>query len=76
MKDIKKIVGRAIAKERVNNDWTQEKLAEMFGCHRTYIGKIESGQIDLRITKVEKFANILEVPIESLLQKPIKKNND
>lgn len=69
MKDLRKIIGRQIAKKRENKNLTQEKLAELFGCHRTYIGKIEAGQIDLRVSKVERFANILDVPIEYLLKK-------
>jgi len=41
--DLKRLVGRVIARHRGNADVTQEKLAEIAGLERGYISLIERG---------------------------------
>ena len=37
-------IGRRIAEIRKSHNMSQEKLAELAGCHHTYIGQIERGE--------------------------------
>ena len=41
MSDIAKAVGQRIRNYRTQNGLSQEKLAELSGCHPTYIGQLE-----------------------------------
>ena len=49
---------------------TQEKLAELAGLHRAYIGQIERGEKNIGLKNLEKIANGLNVSIRTLLDKP------
>lgn len=44
MSDIAKSVGQRIRNYRTQLGWSQEKLAELSGCHPTYIGQLERGE--------------------------------
>ena len=54
---------------RKSKGWTQEKLAARTGLHRTYIGSIERGERNVSLINVEKIADALEVPVETLVKK-------
>ena len=41
MSDIAKSIGQRIRNYRTQLGWSQEKLAELSGCHPTYIGQLE-----------------------------------
>ena len=44
MSEIAKAVGQRIRNYRTKAGFSQEKLAEMSGCHPTYIGQLERGE--------------------------------
>lgn len=48
--------------------FSQEKLAELAGLHRTYIGQIESGKRNLALKNIEKIAKALGVAVKDLFQ--------
>lgn len=51
-----------IRKTRIKKDMSQDELARLCGyTHRSTIHKIEAGGIDLPLSKVEKFAEALNV---------------
>jgi len=54
---------------RKSKGWTQEKLAVRTGLHRTYIGSIERGERNVSLINVEKIADALGVPVETLVKK-------
>lgn len=60
--------GEAVRKERLKTGQSQEKLAEIAGLHRTYIGMIERGEKNLTISNIEKIANALNIPISKLFE--------
>lgn len=68
MKDLKKIIGRRIAKERKSKNLSQEMLAELVGVHRTFIGKIERGEKNLTIEKVQLITQSLNITLEGLFK--------
>jgi transcriptional regulator with XRE-family HTH domain len=55
---------------RQNLGISQEKLAEMAGLHRTYIGDIERAERNVSIDNIEKIANALQVDVLNLLSLP------
>ena len=42
--EILKIIGKRIAQARIENKLSQEKLAELSGLHKNYIGSIERAE--------------------------------
>ena len=56
MSDIAKIIGQRIRNYRTQKGLSQEKLAELAGCHPTYIGQLERGEKNATLESVEKIA--------------------
>jgi transcriptional regulator with XRE-family HTH domain len=59
--------GERIKTLRKERGWSQEKLAEETGFHRTYIGMIERGERNPSLININIFAETLEVNISELL---------
>ena len=60
--------GHKIRKERLKKKLSQEKLAEIAGVHRTYIGVTEIALENNRFTNVEKIAKALKLDISKLFK--------
>lgn len=63
------ILGGNIQKYRSKQNISQEKLAELSGLHRTYIGSTERGKRNTSIKNVEKIAIALGVNICDLFER-------
>ena len=68
MTKIYQIVGRKVRKRRKELGFTQEKLAEASGLHRTYIAGIEAGKRNISLKNLEKLAKALKVSPDDLLK--------
>jgi len=68
--DIIERIGLNITIIRERQGLTQEKLAELAGLHRAYIGQIERGEKNIGLKNLEKIANALNVSVRTLLDKP------
>ena len=68
-KDILEVFGGNVQKRRKEKGVSQEKLAEMAGVHRTYIGMIERAEKNITLRNMEKLAKALAVEIKDLLEK-------
>ena len=55
---------------RFTRGWSQERLAERAGLHRTHISQIERGQVNVSIDNLEKLANAFALPLPELLTPP------
>lgn len=60
--------GERIKVLRKNKNWSQEKLADETGFHRTYIGMIERGERNPSLININVFAEIFEMSISELLK--------
>jgi transcriptional regulator with XRE-family HTH domain len=67
--NILEIFGRNVQKYRKEKQISQEKLAEISGVHRTYVGMIERAEKNITLRNMEKIAKALEVEIKVLLEK-------
>jgi transcriptional regulator with XRE-family HTH domain len=68
-KNILEIFGRNVQKYRKGRQVSQEKLAELAGVHRTYVGMIERAEKNITLRNMEKIAKALNVEIKDLLAK-------
>ena len=62
------LFGNNVQKYRKAQKLSQEKLAELAGVHRTYIGMIERAEKNITLCNMEKIAKALQVKIQDLLQ--------
>mgnify|MGYP005827419663 CR=1 FL=1 len=69
MSKIAKFIGQRIRNYRTQQNLSQEKLAEMAGCHPTYIGQLEQGEKNATLESVEKIAAALNIPLSRLFDK-------
>ncbi|OYU94176.1 MAG: transcriptional regulator [Bacteroidetes bacterium B1(2017)] len=46
---------------------SQEKLSNLTGFHRTYIGMIERGERNISLTNIAVFAKVFELTVSELL---------
>jgi transcriptional regulator with XRE-family HTH domain len=60
--------GENVRKERARRKLSQEKLAELAGVHRTYIGMIERGEKNITLRNIEKIARALKMSIYDLMK--------
>ena len=69
MSEIAKAIGQRIRNYRTNQGLSQEKLAELSGCHPTYIGQLERGEKNATIESIEKISLALNIPLSQLFEK-------
>lgn len=69
MSDIAKIIGQRIRNYRTQKGLSQEKLAELAGCHPTYIGQLERGEKNATLESVEKIASAIDISLSELFDK-------
>lgn len=60
--------GRNVQRIRKERNISQEKLAELAGLHRTYIGMIERAEKNITLCNIEKIALALRVRISELVE--------
>lgn len=63
------ILAQNIKTRRQELNISQEKLAEITGLHRTYIGAVERQERNISINNIEKIADALSMPAYALLMK-------
>ena len=59
--------GQNVQRIRKERNISQEKLAELAGLHRTYIGMIERAEKNITLCNIEKIAKALNVKISELV---------
>ena len=67
MTELAIVLGRNIRKTRKEKNLSQEKLALMCGLDRSYMGRIERGEVNITVLKLYEISKVLEVDIRILL---------
>lgn len=67
-KNILELFGNKVREERLKQNLSQEKLAELANVHRTYIGMIERAEKNITLTNIAKIARALKVSISELMK--------
>jgi len=60
--------GNIVREERLKRSLSQEKLAEIVGVHRTYIGMVERAEKNVTLANIQKIAKGLNLNISSLFK--------
>lgn len=68
MNSLAKTIGLRIRNYRTQLGLTQEKLAELAGCHPTYIGQLERGEKNATLGSIEKVASSLNISLSTLFE--------
>ncbi len=63
------LFARNLRKAREERELSQEKLAELAGLHRTYVGSVERGERNISIDNIERLAEALSLDPAELLRK-------
>ena len=69
MSDIAKAVGQRIRNYRTQKGLSQEKLAQLSGCHPTYIGQLERGEKNATLESIERITAALGISLSKLFEK-------
>jgi len=59
-KQFLKRIGLAIKGRRTEQGLSQEKLAELTGLHRTYVGSVERGERNISALNIKELADALK----------------
>jgi transcriptional regulator with XRE-family HTH domain len=60
-------LGKKIRAEREKMGVSQERLGELAGVHRTYVGMIERGEKNITIFNLRRFAQALDMKVKDLI---------
>lgn len=66
-------LGDSIYDIRTRKGYSQEKLAELTGLHRTYISDIERGAKNVTVKKIALICLALNIPLSTLFREVDKK---
>lgn len=58
MSEIAKTIGQRVRNYRIDKGLSQEKLAELSGCHPTYIGQVERGKRTLLLKVLKRLLQL------------------
>jgi transcriptional regulator with XRE-family HTH domain len=59
--------GRTVRRLRENRGLSQEKLAELAGLHRTYIGDVERGTRNIALVNMTRIAKALGTSLSRII---------
>lgn len=69
MQPLSKAFGQVVRDERIKQGISQEKLAQLAELHRTYMSRVELGQVRLGLDVAQKLANGLGMPLSEMVAK-------
>ncbi len=68
MENARKIFGSNFKGLRESRGFTQEKVADLSGLHRTYIGAVERGERNISLVNIWKLAEALHCSPETFFK--------
>lgn len=67
MSTLRKRLGRAVRRLRTTANYSQEAFADVVKVHRTYMGAVERGEVNISLDNIERIARSLEMTAGELL---------
>jgi transcriptional regulator with XRE-family HTH domain len=67
MQDLSIKIGQLIRKKRKEKQISQEKLALLCNIDRSYLGRIERGEVNITVLKLYEIAEVLKTNAKELL---------
>lgn len=67
MSELSVAIGQLIRNQRNQQKLTQESLALQCGIDRSYMGRIERGEVNLTVEKIYEIAFVLNIDAKDLL---------
>lgn len=67
MKDLSVLFGKKLRAKRKALGISQEKLALLTEIDRSYVGRIERGEVNITLEKLYQFSEVLECDVRELL---------
>lgn len=67
MKDLATQIGLLIRQHRIEKHITQEKLALLCDIDRSYLGRIERGEVNITVVKLYEISKFLDLKPQDLL---------
>lgn len=64
----RRVFAANVRRRRAELGLTQERLADLTGLHRTYIGSIERAERNISIDNMARIARALKVPLTALVE--------
>ncbi len=61
--DLLRRIGRRVRELREQRGLSQEAFADVVGVHRTYMGHVETGRKDFRLTSIQRIADTLGITL-------------
>lgn len=61
-------LGSTLKSVRAQRGWSQEKLAELAGLDRSYVGQIERAVVSPSLSTLEKLAEAFDLPASELIR--------
>lgn len=66
--DYRSQLGKRIRKLRSERGWSQEEFADICALNRSYMGRIERGELNLTLDSLQKVAKGLGLSVSALLK--------
>ncbi len=68
MAELQRAIGARIRELRTARGWSQEAFADICEIHRSHMGEIERGEVDVAISTLQKVGKGLDMAVWALLK--------
>ena len=68
MAELQQVVGARIRELRTARGWSQEGFADICEIHRSHMGEIERGEVDIAISTLARLAKGLDMTVSGMLK--------
>jgi len=60
-------IAHRLREARAKQGWSQEQLAELLGCSRAKLNRVENGRAELTMTEIDLVARVFKVKVDYFL---------